>query len=679
MSTSLAAVVVTTCLCGLSADVFHAKVETALAQSPAPNLTRQQRDLLQAIVAAVDAAATQPETVDLKWQHHIMRASDGSHYLAFSAEPPAEAALPSGPALLYLRLATATPAGAQRIAERSPIKEWLNGRRTDPRLLPNRGIAVGEMPMMGAAGLNTVRPPTSSGSNEMSLMRMERERARQEQEDRDKQRRNELEGKQSTARDTLPFEDFDLASGSVRGDGVRIITRALTAGPGDYDLFLAWADPSAPKPATTVRVIRKSITLEPARTLGLITSSIILADSVTTRSAPYSPAEQASHPYSIGLMEIVPARTRRYGREHNLSVALQVINAQSNDVGMPDIAVNFRIVKVNGERESAFASLTPQSYNATTLPAEFNLKLGHPLFAAVTAPLATLTRGDYRLKVAVHDRIANTVANTDADFSVIGTPASLLAEAPALGRPFKRESVLDAAVLVPVIDAFTPSSPSAALTRALAIAKTAKPVDLLVEEPVTPAEAGIRTALTALALLSIGDTSAAAQFQRALQQNAPVAPTQFLLGAARAMQSRDPDAIAAWQAAIATGSAPAITAQLLIDAYLRRNDLQKATELAATTTLRNPMWTRAIASVHIAAKRESDAVTLLDTHLIAQPDDQEARWLLLHALYAQFVRAGKPLPAAEAERFTKHASAYIDANGANAGLAAEWLKAISSS
>ena len=70
---------------------------------------------------------------------------------------------------------------------------------------------------------------------------------------------------------------------------------------------------------------------------------------------------------------------------------------------------------------------------------------------------------------------------------------------------------------------------------------------------------------------------------------------------------------------------------------------------------------------------------LLDRHLAAQPDDHDARWLLLHALYAQFVRGGKPLPAAEAERFTKHARAYIDAKGANAGLATEWLKAISSS
>jgi len=684
MSTRLAAVVVTTCLCG-----------TALAQSPAPALTRQQRDLLQAIVAAVDAAAAQPETSDLKWQHHVLRASDGSHYIAFSAEPPAAAALPAGPVVLYLRLATATPAGAQRIAERSPVREWLAGSRIDPRLLPNnRGIVVGEMPMMGAAGLNTVRPPTSTGSNELKLLALERERARQEKADQDKQRRNELEGKAATTRDILPFEDFDLASGSVRADGARIITRALTAGPGDYDLFLAWADPSAPKPAATVRVVRKSISLEPARTLGMITSSIIFADSVTTRTTPYSPAEQASHPYSIGLMEIVPARTTRYGRENNLSVALQVINAQSNDVGMPDLTVNFRIVKVSGERESAFATLTPQSYNATTLPPGFNLKLGHPLFAAVTAPLATLTRGDYRLKIAVNDRIANTVANADADFSVIGTPASLLAEAPALGRAFRREAVLDAAVLVPVIDALTPSSPSPALRRALAIAKTARPADLLVEEPVPAAEAGIRTALTALALLSIGDTSAASQFQRALQQNAsasaleqsselrrdkPVSAIQFLLGAARAMQSRDPDAIAAWQAAIDAGAAPPITKQLLIDAYLRRNDLQKATELAASNAAPSAAWTRSAASVHIAAKREADALALLDAHLTAQPDDQEARWLLLHALYSQFVRGGKPLSAAEAERFTKHGRAYIDAKGVNAALATEWMKVISSS
>ena len=248
MGLRLLALIVTTCLCGLSSDLsaearrakaeaLRAKEDSALAQSAVPNLTRQQRELLAAIITAVDAAASQPETNDLRWQHHIMRASDGSHYVAFSAEP--ETPLPPGPVLLYLRLATAAPAGAQQIAERSPIKEWLAGSRIDPRLLPKRGIAVGEMPIMGPAGNFTTRPATSTGSNELRLMELERERARQNKEGRDKQRRDEFEGKETATRSTLPFEDFDLASRSTRSDGTRIVTRAFTAGPGDYDLFLA--------------------------------------------------------------------------------------------------------------------------------------------------------------------------------------------------------------------------------------------------------------------------------------------------------------------------------------------------------------------------------------------------------------------------------------------------------
>ncbi|HUQ87189.1 MAG TPA: hypothetical protein VM096_06490 [Vicinamibacterales bacterium] len=669
MSFRLAAVIVITCLCG-----------SAAAQTPAPNLTKQQRDLLQAIVTAVDAAATQPETADVKWQHHILRASDGSHYVAFSAEPPATAALPAGPALLYVRLATATAAGAPRLVERSPIREWLAGGRVDPRLLPNnRGIAVGEMPIMGPTGNMTTRQPVPTGSNELKLMALERERARQEQADRDKKRRNELEGKEASTSGALPFEDFDLGSHSMRVDGTRIITRALTAGPGDYDLFLAWADTSAPKPATTIRVLRKKLSLDPARTLGLITSDIVLADSVAMRAAQYTPAEQASHPYSIGLMEIVPSRTNRYSRESNLSLAFQVINAQSNDSGMPDINVTFAIVRVKAERESAVASLKPQAYNATTLPADFNLKLGHPLFAAVSAPLASLARGDYRLKIAVHDRIANTVANSETDFSVIGTAASLLAEAPPLGRPFSRDVVLDAPVLVAIVDALMPASPSPALQRAAAIAKSGKLADLLIEEPVPAAEVGVRTVMTGLALFSIGDASSAVQFQRALQQNAPAAPTQFLLGAARAMQSRDPDAINAWHAAIATGSAPSPTTPLLIDAYLRRNDVQKAMELAAGSTPVTPAWTRSVSATHIALKREGEAVALLDALLKTHPDDQDARWLLLHALYAQFVHGGTTaLPASDVTRFSTHAREYLDAKGTNAALAEEWLKVISS-
>lgn len=346
---------------------------------------------------------------------------------------------------------------------------------------------------------------------------------------------------------------------------------------------------------------------------------------------------------------------------------------------MPDISVEFRIMRLAGERETQVATLKPQVYNATTLPADFNLRLGHPLFAAVTAPLASLARGDYRVKIQVSDRIANSATSIDGDFSIAATPASLLAEAPSLGPAFTRDPVFEPSALGAIVDALSPSAPSPALARALSVARTGRLVDLLVEEPVQASEAGIRTALTGLAYLSIGNASAAAQFQRALLQNAPLAVTQFLLGCSFALQSRDPDAVTAWQSAIGAGSAPALAKQFLLEAYLRRNDVARATDVARTAEAMTPTWVRLTAATHILARRDTDAVALVTTRLAAAPDDQDARWLLLHALYSQFVRSGAPLPGAEAERFAKEARTYIDAKGINAGLAAEWLRIISSS
>ncbi len=162
----------------------------------------------------------------------------------------------------------------------------------------------------------------------------------------------------------------------------------------------------------------------------LALSSIIIADNVAVRAVPYPPAEQAAHPYAIGPTEITPAADATFTRDERLAVAFQVINARSSETGKPDLAVNFRIVRAEGDRETPVASLSPQSYTDATMPADFDLRLGHPIFVAVAAPLATLLRGDYRLKIMVSDRIAGTASTADADFRVIGTPLSLLAEAP---------------------------------------------------------------------------------------------------------------------------------------------------------------------------------------------------------------------------------------------------------
>ena len=81
----------------------------AAAQQPAaPKLTRGERSAMQALVAAVDAAATATDTPPIDGPLHVLRASDGSHYVAFTLiAPPGLRADQQG--VLYVRLATREP------------------------------------------------------------------------------------------------------------------------------------------------------------------------------------------------------------------------------------------------------------------------------------------------------------------------------------------------------------------------------------------------------------------------------------------------------------------------------------------------------------------------------------------------------------------------------------------
>lgn len=624
------------------------------------------------MVNAVDAASATTETADAAMRAHVLRASNGSHYVAFSISPTSATALPSSTTALYIRLATMAAIPPQR-AERSLIREWLAGARSGPPpIMATRGIAIGDMPVMGATGsiASTARAPMNAQTADLAAMDLERRRARERQELREQQRRAELEGRAAMTSDTLPFEDFDLASAPAGS-----IQRALTAGPGDYFLYVAWADPALPKPA--IHVVKKRLSLPAATTTELTIGSPILADGIQIRSAPYKPAEQAAHPYAIGLTEIVPAADANFKDTENMSVIFQVINARAADNGKPNVDIAFQVVRVANTQEQAVASLTPQNYSERNLPAEFDLRAGHPLFATVSAPLSSLKRGSYRLKILVNDRIAGRGATAETDFTVAATALSLLREAPSLGRPFRREPILAATVLPGILDALRPPSPSAALRRAFDLAAAGRFVDLMVEEPVPDSEEAARAALRGLAMFAVGEGSAAVQFQRALLLGAPPGITRFLSGAARAQQSRDPDAIAAWQEALKSGAPQSLVAPHLLDAYLRRNDVARAAALMAEMQPAPSGWSRDRVALLIATQKDSDAIALLETRLASAPDDADAQWLLLQSLFSRLARDGNA-PAAIRERFATLARAYIAATGVNSSLAEEWLQSINS-
>jgi hypothetical protein len=658
MAARLAAMFVTICLCAPRVG----------AQAPA-ELTRQQRDLLQGLVAAADRA--QPAaTAEHAWLTHVLRASDGSHYVAFSVSPPANT-LPATPIVLYVRLATATVPGETQAAERSIVREWLQGSRVDPRMLPQRrGVAIGDMPPMGAGAIG-VRGGSAIGSGDLQAMALERERSRQRREEEEKQRKAELEGNLVRNPDRLPFEDFEVGTAASFADGTRAIQRALTAGPGRYDLTVAWVDAAHASSKAHYHVARRTLELAPAAAeFGL--SSIIVADGISVRQQPYDSLQQRAHPYAIGLTEIAPARDAMFTPSQQIAVAFQIVNPAASPAGKPDVRISPRITRLNGTREEPVATLSPLVFDAATLPAEFDVRLGHPLIAAFAAPLKTIPRGDYRLLVTAEDRVSSSVVATRTEFTVVGTPESLLAEAPPLAPRFDAASVLGPPVIGEVVDRLAVPAPSPGLTRAFDSARAGRFAELLVAETVPDSEQASRAALGGLALLSLGNPAAVVEFQRALQLKASAAAVQVLIGAARAAAGRDAEAVTAWESAKQSGFPRPPLDRLLAEAHLRQKDFARAaTALGERPS--DPASLMTFAATRIASRRPAEAVAVLDTLPAERPD--EARWLLLHALYAQYVGGDRRYAA----RLRAEAQRYIDAKGRHAALASEWLKVVTSS
>lgn len=659
MGIRLTALIVTICLCPLRGD----------AQTP--SLSRQQRGLLESLITAVDQTA--PTAAEpASWLLHVLRSSDGSHYVAFSLMPPA---LSDTPLMLYVRLATARAPGAATTSERSIVREWLAGSRIDPRLLPQRrGVAIGDMPAMGAGAIGA-RGASSVGSADLQAMNLERERARQRRDDDERRRKASLEGAGAAPSDLLPFEDFEVTAPAAYPDGRRAIERALSAGPGTYDLFVAWVEASGPPSKAQPQVAHRRVQLGAAAPdFGI--SSVIVADRIGARETPLTAIEQRGKPYIFGPTEIIPARDTLFNPAEQIAVAFQIVNPLPSASGKPDVLINLRIVKSAGLREEVVASLSPLVYDATTLPPDFDVRLGHPLIAALAAPLATIPRGDYRLVITAEDRLAAAVVSDATAFTVAGTPQSLLAEAPAPGARFAVSGVLQPSLINALLGRLAPGTPSPSLAAALQSARGGRFADLLVADAVPAGEQGIRTALNGLALLSLGNPSSTAEFQRALAQQAPPGPVQFLLGASHAMQGRDRDAIIAWEASRAAGLAAADTDWLIADAYLRQKDFARA---AAVFTGRpaagNTAAVRSYAATRIATGQFLEAVAALDALLASSGNDHDARWLLLHALYADFVGGNRAVRA----RLATEAQRYIDQNGTNAALAAEWMKIVTSS
>jgi hypothetical protein len=669
-------------LVGVILVVVLATVPGFAQQATAPALSRAQRAALQALVRAVDDAAPSLDIADTDWPVHLLRASDGSHYVAFSIH--AGAAIPAKrPIALYVRLATRPDPRTASPPERSAVAEWLAGQSPVP-VLPRRGIALGDMPTYGAAGIASRGPGPSQN---LQLLELERERAREKREAQERARKAALEGTETarTLRPLLPFEDFDVRSPvSSDAGGAPVLRRSLTAGPGDYELTVAWVDPDTPDPPSAVRVVRRAFTLPPASSTAFALSSVILADTVAVRETPVPATEQAAHPYSIGPTEIVPARDHTLTTDERLALVVQVINARGSAAGKPDVVIGFRVLRTTAAGEEVIGTLAPQIYNDTTLPADFDVTKGHPIFAAVAVPLRTFKRGDYRLEVTGNDRVAGTGTVTDTSFTVIAAPAALLREAPPLPAPFLREDILHPRVLDEILARLRPQVPSAAMLAALAIARDRKFVELVRDDAEAPEEAGARSALRALALYALGDTpsSLSAPLRLAEQQSASPAAVRILAGGVRALEGNDREALAAWDAALTAGADTAVLGPLMMGAWLRLGDAGQAVAMgrrAMSGQTPDAHLARQLAVALLVADQRTEALKTLDPVMQQDSGDLDAQWLALQALFTGFVSGVAPgADTAGRARLVTLAAGYSTAGGRHAALARDWARAVES-
>ncbi|MEZ5293976.1 MAG: tetratricopeptide repeat protein [Vicinamibacterales bacterium] len=665
----------------LFATTVAAAPASTEARQNAPKLSKTQRQTLEALVEAVDHAS--PDTVaQATWQHHVLRVSDGAHYVALRAIVPGVAA-PPGTVATYVRLVPAGR-GAPSVPPRSAVRDWLAGLRGDPLpMQAGRAVSVpqGEMPVGGAA-VSTRRAGDATAAMEaasaLRLMDLQREREARERAARDAERQAALENAERTPTEMLPFEDFEFEMRpSALEDGGSEIQRGITAGPGRFDVYVAWA--TGQGKSTAVHVIRHALDLPPA-SADFALSDLIVAEQVVSRAAPFAPTEQGRHPYAIGALDVTPAAGNTLSADGTLGLVFQVINPAGTSSGKPSVDVGFEVSRLaEGGRSTAFGSLMTQHYDGDNLPSDFDVAKGHPLFGAVRAPLTTFPRGRYKVVVTAVDRLAGRRAIGETTFEVRGTADSLLREAPGPGQAFQRDRVLTAATRAALRAVLTPPAPSEGLARALAALEAGQYAALLRVGTVEPLEQPAVQALLAIGLFGLGDSPRAviAQVTQAANRGAPAAAVGLVQGAAHAAAGDDRSAVTALLAARDAGLDEASVAPLLIRAYLRIGDVARAAAMATATLDAQPdnlAARQALAATLVATRRPGEALRVIDTAPGGAPDDPETRFLALHALFAGWVVKDPALTSGPMrERFATSGARYVADGLERADLVRAWL------
>jgi hypothetical protein len=105
-----------------------------------------------------------------------------------------------------------------------------------------------------------------------------------------------------------------------------------------------------------------------------------------------------------------------FAKSAELLFVFFIYNQGAGPSGKPEVDVNYLFYRAAEEKPFSKAATT--SFNATTLPAEFNASAGHQLVVGQGIPLASFAPGEYKLEIGITDKISNQTIKRDVPFTV---------------------------------------------------------------------------------------------------------------------------------------------------------------------------------------------------------------------------------------------------------------------
>ena len=221
-----------------------------------------------------------------------------------------------------------------------------------------------------------------------------------------------------------PFADvYFLNEKNITTSGdVSEIGRALELPPGEYTLYVAMRErqPKDKKQGPPKTVVLAQPLSVPDMNKGLTTSSIILAKALDPAPEQLTGQQQLEQPFTISGYRVTPSFTPSIPQAGELLFVFFIYNEGVAASGKPDLDVEYNFFRA--AEEKPFTKLATQSFNATTLPGQFDLNVGHQVFVGQGIPLKsaqmTFAPGDYRLEVKITDKTNSQTITRNVPFTV---------------------------------------------------------------------------------------------------------------------------------------------------------------------------------------------------------------------------------------------------------------------